>query len=251
MVLAARRGTRIGWGRLPGNLSWEPQKGTRAAALLWGGWLVVTAAVFSYMSGIIHPYSTVALAPAIAALAGSGATALWQIRHTWAARITLAGALLVTVAWAWVLLGRSASWFPWLRVVIAIAAAGAAAMILAVQAARAATSRGRAALAIAPLSLALIAGLGGPLAYSIDTAATAHTGSIPTAGPGVAGSSGGPGGAQPATGTLPGSLTGARTGKSGKSGTAGTPDPARRRVAPGGAVGSGAAAQAARAGQAA
>ena len=120
-------------------LSWRsPRTGrTRAAALLWGGWLAVTAVVFSYMSGIIHPYYTVALAPAIAALAGIGAVALWRIRHTWAARITLAGTLLVTAAWAWVLLGRSASWLPWLRVVIAIAAAGAAAMILAGQAARA------------------------------------------------------------------------------------------------------------------
>ena len=53
---------------------------TRAAALLWGGWLVLTGLVFSYMSGIIHPYYTVALAPAIAALAGIGAVTLWQIR---------------------------------------------------------------------------------------------------------------------------------------------------------------------------
>jgi 4-amino-4-deoxy-L-arabinose transferase-like glycosyltransferase len=74
---------------------------TRAAALLWGGWLVVTGVVFSYMSGIIHPYYTVALAPAIGALAGIGAVVLWRIRHTWAARVTLAGALLVTAAWAW------------------------------------------------------------------------------------------------------------------------------------------------------
>ncbi len=104
--------------------------------------------------------------------------------------MTLAGTLLVTAAWAWVLLGRSASWLPWLRVVIAIAAAGAAAMILAGPGARAATSRGRAALAIAPLSLALAAGLGGQLASSIDTAATTHGGSIPTAGPDRGGSLG-------------------------------------------------------------
>jgi 4-amino-4-deoxy-L-arabinose transferase-like glycosyltransferase len=38
---------------------------TRAAALLWGGSLLVTAGVFSYMAGIIHPYYTVALAPAM------------------------------------------------------------------------------------------------------------------------------------------------------------------------------------------
>ena len=36
----------------------------RAGLLLWGGWLVVTGAVFSFMDGIIHPYYTVALAPA-------------------------------------------------------------------------------------------------------------------------------------------------------------------------------------------
>ncbi len=173
----------LGW------LSWRSPRTdrTRAAALLWGGWLMVTAVVFSYMSGIIHPYYTVALAPAIAALVGIGAVTLWRIRGTWAARVTLAGSLLVTAAWAWVLLDRSPSWYPWLRVVIAVAAAGAAAMILAGPAVRAGTARGRTALAIAPLSLVLVAGLGGPLAYSIDTAATAHGGSIPTAGPSVAG----------------------------------------------------------------
>jgi 4-amino-4-deoxy-L-arabinose transferase-like glycosyltransferase len=187
-------------------LSWRSPRTdrTRAAALLWGGWLVLTGVVFSYMSGIIHPYYTVALVPAIAALVGIGATALWRIRHTWTARIILAGTLLVTATWAWVLLGRSPDWFPWLRVAIALAAAAAAAMVLAGPAVRATTSRGRTALAIAPLSLALIAGLGGPLAYSIDTAATAHGGSIPTAGPTVTGSSGALGAAGGTSGTAPG-----------------------------------------------
>ena len=45
---------------------------TRAAFLLWGGSLVVTALVFSLAAGIIHPYYTVALAPAIGALVGIG-----------------------------------------------------------------------------------------------------------------------------------------------------------------------------------
>jgi 4-amino-4-deoxy-L-arabinose transferase-like glycosyltransferase len=176
-------------------LSWRsPRRDrTRAAALVWGGWLVLTGVVFSYMSGIIHPYYTVALVPAIAALTGIGATALWQLRHTWTARLILAGTLLVTATWAWVLLDRTPGWFPWLKLVIGVAAAAGAVMILAGPAVRAATVRGRTGLVIAPLSLALIAGLGGPLAYSIDTAATTHGGSIPTAGPTVAGSSGGPG----------------------------------------------------------
>ena len=235
-------------------LSWRSPRTdrTRAAALLWGGWLVLTGVVFSYMSGIIHPYYTVALVPAIAALAGIGATALWRIRHTWTARIILAGTLLVTAAWAWVLLDRSPGWFPWLKVAIGVAAAAAAAMILAGPAVRATTSRGRTALVIAPLSLALVAGLGGPLAYSIDTAATAHSGSIPTAGPTVTESSGGPGGttssgfpgqaggssasqpggstttkpggsgtsSQPGSGTLPGSTGTSRAGQPSSAGVA-------------------------------
>ena len=189
---------------------------TRAAALLWGGWLVVTGAVFSYMSGIIHPYYTVALAPPIGALAGIGAAGLWRIRHTRSARILLAGTLLVTAGWAWMLLGRSPGWLPWLRIVIAAAAAAAAGLILAAPALRAATARGAQALAVAGVSLALVAGLAGPLAYSIDTAATSHGGSIPTAGPAVAGSSGGTGGA------------GGPTGRSGRGGFPGAADAAGR-----------------------
>jgi 4-amino-4-deoxy-L-arabinose transferase-like glycosyltransferase len=189
---------------------------TRAAALLWGGWLVVTGAVFSYMSGIIHPYYTVALAPPIGALAGIGAAGLWRIRHTRFACILLAGTLLVTAGWAWVLLGRSPGWLSWLRIVIAVAAAAAAGLILAGPALRAATARGAQALAVAGVSLALVAGLAGPLAYSIDTAATSHGGSIPTAGPAVAGSSGGTGGA------------GGPTGRSGRGGFPGAADAAGR-----------------------
>ena len=159
---------------------------TRAAALLWGGWLLAAGLVLSFMSGISHTYYTIALTPAIGALVGIGATRLWQARHTWFARVTLAATLLVTGAWAWVLLGRSAGWFPWLRVVIVLAAAGAAGLILAGPMLRAGTTRGRAILAAIPVSLALIAGLGGPLAYSIDTAAASHSGASPSAGPTVA-----------------------------------------------------------------
>ena len=159
---------------------------TRAAALLWGGWLLTAGLVFSFMSGISHTYYTIALTPAIGALAGIGAVRLWQARRTWFARVTLAATLLVTGAWAWVLLGRSAGWFPWLRVVIVLAAVGAAGLILAGPVLRAGTTRGRAVLATVPVSLALIAGLGGPLAYSIDTAATSHSGASPSAGPTVA-----------------------------------------------------------------
>jgi 4-amino-4-deoxy-L-arabinose transferase-like glycosyltransferase len=53
---------------------------TRAALLLWGGWLIVSAVVFSFGSETIHTYYTVALAPAIAALVAIPATLLWRTR---------------------------------------------------------------------------------------------------------------------------------------------------------------------------
>jgi 4-amino-4-deoxy-L-arabinose transferase-like glycosyltransferase len=173
----------------------------RAAALLWGGWLVLTGLVFSYMSGIIHPYYTVALAPAVGALTGIGAAALWRERHTLFARVAMVAMLAVTAGWAWVLLGRSPGWYPWLRVAVLAAALGSAAAILVPRpppAALGGAGRGRMFLAAVPVLLAMTAGLGGPLAYSINTAATAHTGALPSAGPAVAAGFGagrfGPGG---------------------------------------------------------
>lgn len=90
----------------------------RASMLLWGGWLLVTGAVLSFAQGIVHPYYTVALAPAIGALIGIGAVALWQRRAMLLARAVLAAGLAGTVAWAFVLLERVPSWQPWLRVVV-------------------------------------------------------------------------------------------------------------------------------------
>jgi 4-amino-4-deoxy-L-arabinose transferase-like glycosyltransferase len=45
---------------------------TRASLIVWGGWLVVGATVFSYANGIIYPYYAVALAPSVAAGIGIG-----------------------------------------------------------------------------------------------------------------------------------------------------------------------------------
>ena len=169
---------------------------TRAAAILWGGWLVVAGLVLSLMSGTTHSYYAVALAPPIGALIGIGAVTAWRIRRTWFGRAAMAAALAVTAAWAWVLLGRNPGWYPWLRVVIVIAAVGAAGLILAGPALRASTARGAMALAAVPVSLAVIAGLGGPLAYSLDTAATSYAGTSPSAGPPMTAAAGGPGGAR-------------------------------------------------------
>ena len=54
---------------------------SRAALIVWGGWLLVTGIVFSLSGGIIHQYYTVALAPAIAALIGIGGSMAWDRRN--------------------------------------------------------------------------------------------------------------------------------------------------------------------------
>lgn len=85
---------------------------TRAAFVLWGGWLLGTGLVFSYMSGIIHSYYTVALAPGIAALVGLSVCELWSRREHFAARATMAAMSLTTGVWAWALLHRTPTGCP-------------------------------------------------------------------------------------------------------------------------------------------
>jgi 4-amino-4-deoxy-L-arabinose transferase-like glycosyltransferase len=183
---------------------------TRAAILLWGSWLVVTGLVFSLSAGVIHTYYTVALAPAIAGLVAIGAAVAWRRRDAFAARALLALGVILTAVWAIALLGRTPSWQPWLVPVIAIT--GGVAAIGLLMPARA-IGRLRAATAV----IALIACLAGPVAYSAQTIASAHTGSVPSAGPSVGAEAGGPGGAGFA-GVAPGGSTGANRGFSPPSG---------------------------------
>ncbi len=58
----------------------------RAAIMLWGGWLIVTGLVFSFMAGVYHDYYTVALAPAIAGLVVVAGEVLWRRRMSRLAR---------------------------------------------------------------------------------------------------------------------------------------------------------------------
>ena len=102
----------------------------RAAFLTWGGSLILTGAVFSFAQGIIHPYYTVALAPAIGALVGMGAVYLWQHRSESIARLALAGAVATTALWAFVLLDRSVTFVPVLRTAVLVAGLIAAALIV-------------------------------------------------------------------------------------------------------------------------
>jgi 4-amino-4-deoxy-L-arabinose transferase-like glycosyltransferase len=165
---------------------WMPRTDRlRASMVLWGGWLLVTGAVLSYAQGIIHPYYTVARAPAIGALVGIGAVTLWQLRSRHWARAVLAAGLAGTAVWAFVLLERAPNWQPWLRVVVLIAGLVCAVALASV--------RSRAGLVVAAAGVVL--GLAAPSAYALDTAATPHLGAIPSAGPQRGGfEGGGPGG---------------------------------------------------------
>ncbi len=88
----------------------------RAAYLVWGGWLVVTLLVFSFMAGIFHQYYTVALAPAIAALVGMGAVEAWQRRSSAVGTVTLAVATAAAAVWSFLLLSGTTAYGDWLRV---------------------------------------------------------------------------------------------------------------------------------------
>ena len=199
----------------------------RAAFVLWGGWMLITALVFSLGKGIIHQYYTVALAPAIGAVVGMGAGMLWKRRHDAAARAVLAAVVAVTAVWGFVLLDRTPEWNPWLRGVLLVTGVAVAGVLLAAH-----LVHGRALVALAVAGIVVL--LAAPAAYTLDTVNTPHTGAIPTAGPAGAstmfGPGGGPGrvggrfpgGGQPPTGQaangfpgggqLPGGTGGARTG---------------------------------------
>jgi 4-amino-4-deoxy-L-arabinose transferase-like glycosyltransferase len=170
----------------------------RAALLLLGGSLVSIGLVFSLAQGIIHPYYAVALAPPLGALVGIGTIGLWQRRDSWAGRLGLAAGLAATVIWSYVLLGRTADWFPALRPFVAVVGALGVVGILALP-----LSRNVPKLAIVLVAtLGLGAALAAPLFSTVATAATPHNGAIPSVTPTSPGGLGGgfPGGGFPGGG---------------------------------------------------
>ncbi len=177
----------------------RPQRGRRdphiLGYLLWGGWLATQVVVFSLMSGIVHSYYAVTLAPAVAALVGMGILDLWQRRR----RSSLGGLLLAvcvmgTAWWADHVLTVATGFLPWLGPVLL--ALGIASGILLVLPRRVMRRIGQgqdagiardhpahAGIAGAGLALALTAILLGPAAWSFATTGVAQAGGDPVAGP--------------------------------------------------------------------
>jgi 4-amino-4-deoxy-L-arabinose transferase-like glycosyltransferase len=214
-MLGSEIGSQIAW-LLPASLIllvaglWFTRRAARtdlvrAGLVVWGLWLLVTGLTFSFMAGIFHAYYTVALAPAIAALVGIGAVLLWRHRNDYAAALVMAGTVAFTSAFGFVLLDRTPDYLPWLRWAVAVVGLTSALLLVGV---RHLPPR----LPVLVAAAALVAGLAAPAAYSVSTAATPHTGSIPSAGPsgatagfgaGFRGGPGGPGGRLPARGAAP------------------------------------------------
>ena len=209
----------------------------RASFLMWGLWLAINAAVYSLMSGTIHSYYVVAMAPAVGALVGGGVVAIWRARerHPWAG-LALGLAMVGSAGVALMLLDRTPSFAPGLGLVV-LAATSLTVPVLTLRA----TARTR-RLQLAAAGLGLAALLAGPAAYAIDTMQTAYSGGDPAAGPsaGRDGGFGGPGGSGGQTAFVGGFAAGAASGAGSASGPASAaPSGAGVASDPGGSFGGG------------
>ncbi|GAA1603763.1 glycosyltransferase family 39 protein [Kribbella hippodromi] len=178
---------------------------TRAGWFLWGSWLLISALVFSFAQGIMHPYYTTALAPAIASLCAAGLAVLWRwYKHSHSLSwVVLPAGIAITAAWAFVLISRDTTWYSWSR--WAVAAGTTAALlglitgrlpgerpILAPQAGRLSGER-RAVLGRPALAVGVVALLLTPATWSVAAATVNANGNTPAAGPAPTGPPGGSG----------------------------------------------------------
>ena len=173
LAQSIRRGL-FDWYRLRFDLDPRQQ-----SLLLWGIWLL-TQGVFFSIAGFFHPYYLVMLAPAVAALAGSGTVALWQEyrrsgRHT----ALLPAAFLIVAAIQVHLLAPYPDWNRWLTPLI-LGFTGVAVVVL-----LAAALRGRRGIgiAIAATVLGVLTVLTAPATWAAYTAKHGAGGGLGHAGP--------------------------------------------------------------------
>jgi 4-amino-4-deoxy-L-arabinose transferase-like glycosyltransferase len=174
----------------------------RAGYVLWGGWLLTHAIVFSFASGILHSYYAVAMAPGVAGVVGAGAVDLWQLRNrSYIGAVLGAVGLVATGWWGAQLLARTPSFVPGLGTAEFAAAVAAAFLLLLPRSVLSGLPRAAARVPAAALAVGLAAVLLGPAAYAIDNVGHAQQGPTPSSGPGI---SSGLGGARPFGGRFAG-----------------------------------------------
>lgn len=176
------------------------------------GWLIATggtfltiAVVFSFASGIFHPYYVAQLAPFVAALCGAAVAVLVSIKGS--LRPLAIPAVALAVVAEIVVIHNTDAGHSWL-VPILIAAGVAAAVVLA----RAEEQRVRTFAAVGLAAALMIV----PAIWSVQTLGHATSGTFPAGGPesqAMGGPGGGPGGiGGPGTMSGPGGMSGAAGG---------------------------------------
>jgi len=145
--------------------------------LVFLGWLIIHAIVFSLTSGTIHPYYVIVMAPAIAALVGATLPTLWQTyknhKFLW---LFLPAAIGLTTYTSYIILGYK-NYLPILSTIVLVTG-GASIILLIINKFK----------SFKPIQyLAIITGvtscLIGPAYFTLTTINVSHTGSIPTSGP--------------------------------------------------------------------
>ncbi|HUA71371.1 MAG TPA: glycosyltransferase family 39 protein, partial [Solirubrobacteraceae bacterium] len=201
-----------------------------------GGAFLTTAVVFSFASGIFHPYYVSFLAPWAAALVGAGAglmlpRSLGGALDGKAVRVIAPAAIAAGAITELVVLGELGGAMAWAKPVL-IGVAGGCALLLAIEGA----GRYRAVV----VAVAVAALLAAPSAWAVQTVGHATSSTFPAGGPESA-SIGGPGGAGGGGGFgggRPGGFRGVSGGGFG-GGTVGQlfQNPGQGGAAPGGAAG--------------
>ena len=122
-MLDDANGAQIGWllpfalgGGLVGLWVWRRDPTRRACALLFLGWVLLYAGVFSYARGIYHAYYTSAMAPGVAALVGIGTVAAAKAIQRHRRWLLVVIGLVGVSAWAQLeIAGRTPDYYGWVR----------------------------------------------------------------------------------------------------------------------------------------
>ncbi len=77
----------------------------RAAAILFGGWMLVDGLILSYMKTMVHPYYCLSFVPAVAGMFAIGVHEMWCKRESWFGRGGLVAMIGGTGVWSWWILG--------------------------------------------------------------------------------------------------------------------------------------------------
>jgi len=163
----------------------RPLTPAHLALMLWSGWVLTYAVVYSSAGGTFHFYYLATMAPPLAALAGIGVVRLWRwsVEGGWRACLVLV-TLALTAAWQLYIDARALDgydgWQRWLHGAL-IGGTLAAVGVLAVCLLRRGRSRPVRRLTAAALGVGVAALLILPLAWALSSVLVAGNGVLPSA----------------------------------------------------------------------